>query len=288
MKILIVTSAPAYMDGKYKDYSESLGNTVTIFNLSPKNNINKQNKPDWGQVLKTDADVVVFFQLYRYLKSAQKVIAFLKNRGVKVFDNGLSANGYVTNKVEDLKKLSDCNFAIPFYTTYDSELDCSYNLLKNKLKSPFIAKIPNASKGKGVFKISDQSQYLSLLDFAKKADGVLHNLVFQQFIDYKHDLRVLVVGDKMYCMERIPQNGEFRANFSLGGTVRPFKLTSSITNLANNAINCTNLKISGVDVLIDKNGKEYILEVNHNPGFSGMEEALKTSIAPQFHKTILS
>ncbi len=83
----------------------------------------------------------------------------------------------------------------------------------------------------------------------------------------------------MYCMRRIPKTGDFRANFSLGGSVELFPITPEIEELSKRAIKSIGLSIAGVDVLIDKDNKLYILEVNHTPGMIGMEEATGENIS---------
>jgi len=80
-------------------------------------------------------------------------------------------------------------------------------------------------------------------------------------------------------MERIPRPGDFRANFSLGGSVELFEPSNETIALAKKALQATGMSVGGVDVLITEDGRQYILEVNHNPGFEGMELATKENIA---------
>jgi len=42
------------------------------------------------------------------------------------------------------------------------------------------------------------------------------------------------------------------------------------------------MTVGGVDILIDKNNKRYILEVNHTAGFVGMEKATNKNIGKLF------
>jgi ribosomal protein S6--L-glutamate ligase len=58
--------------------------------------------------------------------------------------------------------------------------------------------------------------------------------------------------------------------------------------LSRKAIEAVELQIAGVDVLIDKEGKKYILEVNHTPGMAGMEQATGKNIAKIYVEYALS
>jgi len=76
--------------------------------------------------------------------------------------------------------------------------------------------------------------------------------------------------------------GDFRANFSLGGTVEPFLLTDADKKLSITALNAIGMSVGGVDILIDKMNNRYILEVNHTAGFVGMEKATNKNIGKIF------
>lgn len=289
MKLLVVTSAPGYIDTKFRKYCDGRNIELDVLNLSPKRvNYVKSEKPNWSLVLNSTADVIVFFQLYRHLHSAAKVIKTLRSKGKKVFGNGLYKNQYVTDKIKDLEKLKNNSINIPKYTTVRSFEDSSHSILSSKFGVPYIAKIKSQSKGKGVFKISNEQDYKNFVKHSQDIKKGPTDVIFQEYIDYKTDLRVLCIGNSMFCMQRIPTMGEFRANFSLGGSVKPYTITEQVKNLALQAKKCTNLTITGVDVLIKKNGEHLVLEVNHNPGFSGMEQALGINLSPYFYKTLLT
>jgi gamma-F420-2:alpha-L-glutamate ligase len=110
------------------------------------------------------------------------------------------------------------------------------------------------------------------------------NYILQEYIPYVFDIRALIIGDRVYAMRRIPGEGEFRANFSLGGAVELFDLDREGHELAVKALSAINMSVGGVDILITKDDKRYILEVNHNAGFTGMEKATGENIGRVFLK----
>ena len=61
------------------------------------------------------------------------------------------------------------------------------------------------------------------------------HMIFQEFISASHgrDLRVFVIdGRVVAAMKRQSKDGSFKANFSRGGSVEPFPVTSEIKHLA--------------------------------------------------------
>ena len=78
----------------------------------------------------------------------------------------------------------------------------------------------------------------------------------QEFIPYRYDLRLLIIGDEVFCMRRIPREGDFRANFSLGGSVEVFEPNADTVALAKKALRAIGMTIGGGDIFFTKNKKK--------------------------------
>ena len=144
---------------------------------------------------------------------------------------------------------------------------------------PVVVKAARAGKGEKVYKLDNKKaleEFINELQVKRKREA--KDFLMQEYIPYKYDLRCLVIGDKVFTMRRIPGEGEFRANFSLGGTVALFDLDEETRGFAIDALNAVDMSVGGVDVLITENGRKYILEVNHTAGFLGMEKATGENI----------
>jgi len=137
-------------------------------------------------------------------------------------------------------------------------------------------------KGVGVYKADDEEGLANLVAEFESNEKNPKNYILQEFIPYVYDIRALIIGNDVFAMRRIPGEGEFRANFSLGGAVEPYELDEEGRKLAINALAAINMSVGGVDILITKDGKRYILEVNHNAGFTGMEKATGKNIGKVF------
>jgi RimK family alpha-L-glutamate ligase len=203
-------------------------------------------------------------------------INFCRASGIKVYDNNFSEIKYLINKKADYVKFALNNIPVPntyFYSSID-------DFQKDNVKFPLVMKPTNTGKGFGVEKVKNLEEVQEILIETERS---LEEFMFQDLIDYEHDLRVLVCGEKVLgAMKRIPRQGDFRANFSLGGTVEPFKVTPEIEELALRATKACGLLMSGVDVLVERNnGKLWILEANRTPGLEGITKAMGNEIADQ-------
>lgn len=109
-----------------------------------------------------------------------------------------------------------------------------------------------------------------------------HGILVQQFIEPagRRDLRVLIIGaHAAAAMSLSPVEGDFRANFHLGGRAQAIDPPSDIAATAERAAVCLGLQIAGVDLMIDAAGCVYVNEVNYAPGFRALEAATGRDIA---------
>lgn len=224
----------------------------------------------------TKPDILILRGVLYSVKKIVAIITYARSRGIKVFDNSLELMQYSINKTSDLIKLASAGVLVP-----DTRVGENYSLLPQMaldLNFPLVAKPIDTGKGIGVTMLHNQGEF-DLFLTQKIASGTkAKRIMLQKFVPYLHDLRVLVIGNQTFCMERIPKEGDFRANFSLGGSVRLFTLDQANHELAIKALQSINMSIGGVDILITT-GESYILEVNHSPGFEGMEAATGANIA---------
>jgi len=94
------------------------------------------------------------------------------------------------------------------------------------------------------------------------------DLLLQEFLEIKSDIRTLVVGGNIIgAAERIREedNSEFRNNVHLGAKTRPYTLSNEEKELVVAAARSTGAWYCGVDHCKVKD-KYYLLEVNGSPG----------------------
>ena len=117
--------------------------------------------------------------------------------------------------------------------------------------------------------------------------------LLQTYIKTDHDVRVLVLGDKVFAaMRRDVLKGDFRSNASLGATTEYIELTDLEMETSIKVAELVKGDIVGVDLLPAKDRekeKPYVLEANATPGFGGIEKVTKDkSVTQEIFKTYLN
>jgi RimK family alpha-L-glutamate ligase len=296
MKVGLFLVAPEFKEGyRIEGEIKALGHDLTIVNVGKSSFVvdrgsivfiaeaaKNLNPTEFKkQIIKpTEFDVIITTRMLRFIKECNVFLSDARKKGVKVFDNNLIEHSYVINKIVDEIKLGVGGINTPktLHSRYFEDLP----VLAEKIGYPLIFKNTNKGKGVGVEKHDSKDSLQKAIDKQVEAGKKAKGFLIQEYIPYEHDLRVLVIGNKTYTMKRIPPKDDFRANFSRGGSVEPFDLSVKTKDLATKAARVIGLDIAGVDVLITKEGEDFILEVNHTPGFVGMEEALGENIGKKW------
>lgn len=152
------------------------------------------------------------------------------------------------------------------------------DLIKIVGGAPLVIKLTEGTQGVGVVLAETKKAAESVLQTLM---GLKANVIVQEFIKESKgsDMRCFVVGDKVVAsMERVAEEGEFRANIHRGGNARPIKITKQEREIAVKAAKVMGLGVAGVDMLRSKRGP-LVLEINSSPGLEGIESATKKDIA---------
>lgn len=155
-------------------------------------------------------------------------------------------------------------------------------IVEREIGFPAIIKNITGSKGSGVYLSDSASRFKDLMELIY-ANNPHANIIIQKYIKNSHgrDLRVFVVGGRIVaCMQRTSGDGDFKANFSRGGSTECFIVTPEIEWLAIETAKITGLDIAGIDLLFDEDGFK-VCEANSSPGFKGLELAVGQFVAEQ-------
>ena len=98
-------------------------------------------------------------------------------------------------------------------------------------------------------------------------------VLFQQFLQtsFGRDIRLQVVGGKVIAsMYRYSENGDFRANLTIGGKMVPFEPTERQKELAIRCCEIIGLDFAGVDLLFGEGEEPIVCEVNSNAHFKNI------------------
>ena len=129
----------------------------------------------------------------------------------------------------------------------------------------------------------------SVIERVKQLQGV--PFLFQRFIEEAdgRDVRLQVVGDQVVAaMERRAKPGDFRANITNGGSMRPYDPSKEEQNIALQCCTVLQVEFAGVDLLFDKAGKYLVCEVNSNAHFKNIYDCTGVNTADYIMERIVT
>lgn len=267
--------------GHFSTAAEELGHKLTIietkqckmlFNCKPRILVNNQKPKIKVLIIRASfpgKDIEVHGTLIRQFELTGVVT-------VNNFQGIVSTK----NKIRTLQLLSAAKVPMPKSYVVNSAEYVS-EIMHDIGRFPVIIKSVYGSKGVGVAIAETKRGLRSVVDMMTN-DDQSGPLILQEYIRESsgRDIRVIVVGGKIIAaMERIAKTkGEFRSNFSMGGKVKMAELTEAEKKIAIKATKACSLDFSGVDIIRSNEGPR-VLEVNSNPGLSGITQATGVNVA---------
>lgn len=160
---------------------------------------------------------------------------------------------------------------------------------------PVVVKLQRGSQGAGVFILRDKldaSQTLRALQYSSM------DLILQQKLDSgtpANDLRIWVIGStlkepKIIAYKRFALSDDFRSNYSLSGSGEKVEITEEEKTMAITAARALKMEVAGVDIMrnVPEENRPYLVEVNGNPGLSGVEAVTGDNVAGEFAKHVVN
>lgn len=204
------------------------------------------------------------------------VLRHFERRGVRLI-NGPEAIDLVADKLHTMQRLAKVGLPIP--ATILGKFPIDVDVVEDELGFPVIVKTLRGTRGTGVLKCEDRSQFEDLAGLLASAEAKA-DFLFQHYVRSSHgrDVRVLVIGGRVVAaMERRAPPGHFKSNVSLGGVGISYAPTGEMAELAARAADALGLEIAGIDILFDDEGYR-ICEANSAPGFQGLERACAVDV----------
>jgi len=214
------------------------------------------------------------------------LLRHFERRGVRLV-NGPAAIEQVADKLHTLQLLTQAGLPVP--RTILSKFPIDVDLVESELGFPVIVKTLKGTRGAGVMKSEDRSQFQDLAGLLEST-GANADFILQHYVRASHgrDVRILVVGGRVIAaMERRSLTGGFKSNVSLGGVGQTYNPPPEMAELAVRAADVLGLDITGIDILFDEDGYR-ICEANSAPGFQGLERASGFDVPSAILKWIVS
>jgi RimK family alpha-L-glutamate ligase len=139
-----------------------------------------------------------------------------------------------------------------------------------------VAKPLFGGEGRGISLISDAEMAHRAFKLLNQLGAVIY---LQEYIDHGGaDLRILLIGDAHFAVKRANPT-DWRTNASRGAITTRDHPTAQQLDLARRAAKVIGAPIAGVDLVTDRDGKDYVIEVNAVPGWKATAKALEVDIA---------
>ncbi len=132
---------------------------------------------------------------------------------------------------------------------------------EERLSYPFVIKECFGSFGAQVYLIHDRAEARRLLETIGGKP-----MIFQKYIRTStgRDVRINMVGEEPVAAMLRCNPGDFRANVTNGGSMRPYTPTPEQIALAQKACRMLKLDFAGVDLLFGEDERPVLCEVNSN------------------------
>lgn len=134
---------------------------------------------------------------------------------------------------------------------------------------PLVAKVPGGEGGVGVLRLDSRAALFSFVDFAL---ANRHAVQLMAFVPDATHIRAVVVGDRVVgTYKNIVDPDDFRSSPSRQVEDYQLPLAEELSAVAIAATRAIGSEFGGVDLLLDRNGKPHVLEVNF-PCFHAQSE----------------
>jgi ribosomal protein S6--L-glutamate ligase len=133
------------------------------------------------------------------------------------------------------------------------------------------------SEGRGILRVSDPDLALRTFRTLERVQAVLY---LQRYIEHEgFDVRVLVLDGEILGAMRRRSTSDFRTNISRRATAEPHEPSERESAWALAATLATGARFAGVDLLYDRLGNGFVIEVNAVPGWRGFRTATGCDVA---------
>lgn len=129
-----------------------------------------------------------------------------------------------------------------------------------------LAKPLFGSRGRGIVRCQSAETAAATIE---THGGVAY---LQEFVPHAgRDIRALVVGERVFAMERHAPPGHWLTNLAQGGVATPVDLSPEVDAMARRAAFAVGAPLAGVDLVQAIDGRVLVIEVNAVPGWQGIE-----------------
>ncbi len=146
----------------------------------------------------------------------------------------------------------------------------------DELGGDVVIKLLFGSEGFGIGRVSERVMAQRAFSQLERMGAIAY---VQQFVPHgREDYRVFVLGDRV--LAAIRRHGvDWRSNVALGGRPEPLEPSGALASIALRSARACGTLVAGVDVVFDRAGRPFVLEVNAIPGWKALAPATGIDVA---------
>lgn len=210
------------------------------------------------------------------------VLARLEASGTRVVNSPKSLECAV-DKYLTTARLQAAGLPVPDTIVCEHEDDAM--AVFEQLGQDVVVKPLFGSEGRGIVRVSDPDLAHRTFRTLMRLNTVLY---LQRFIDHGgFDIRILVLCGQVVGGMRRRSPDDFRTNVARAAIAESHQPTSSEIELALRATATTGATIAGVDILYDRAGIPYVIEVNAVPGWQAFHRVTGIDVATKLLQRLL-
>jgi ribosomal protein S6--L-glutamate ligase len=147
----------------------------------------------------------------------------------------------------------------------------------DRLGGDVVVKPIFGAEGRGIVRVSDPDVGLRVFRTLERIGGVLY---LQRFVEHEgSDVRVLVLDGKVIGSMKRRSTTDFRTNVARDAKAEPHEATETERLYAVESAAAVGARIAGVDLLYDRSGRLYVIEVNAVPGWRAFQRVTGIDVA---------
>ncbi len=253
----------SYYDGDYRirRLKEEIANFKNIKIIELKSRITYPFNED---ILKDD---IYYFFVGASTKYDTNFLAKYLDENGKIIINGIYKKYRLIDKTlmyDSVNKIVNIPKFIKIYSMNN------LHLIEKYIGYPLVIKHSLRHRGEFVYLINNREELKDF--FMNNPENIrkLPFLIFQKYIPYEKDVRIIFIGEPYGGMQRINQ-GTFKANISQGGYGKPFELNEELKEICYKISEKLDLQIFAFDILI-KDNEYYVIDIHHIFQFEGFEK----------------
>lgn len=198
----------------------------------------------------------------------------LEARGVQVV-NSARAVECAVDKYLTTARL--CQEGLPVPATRVCETAEAALAAFEELGGDVVVKPLFGAEGRGILRVSDPDLALRVFRTLERIQAVLY---LQRFVAHEgFDVRAMVLDGEIIGGMRRSNPDDFRTNVSRNAVAEPLELSDQQREWALRAAEAVSARLAGIDLLYDRDGTGYVIEVNGVPGWQAFRKATGIDVA---------